>query len=489
MLLTLVVGLYASRVVLNVLGVSDFGVYNVVGGVVNMLAFLNVGMMGATQRFISFELGKKEDGRLNVVFSTAVMTHILISLIVFLLSEGIGLWILNYHLNIPVDRLYAANWVLQCSILTFIVSVLTVPYNSCIIAHEHMNVYAYISVAEALLKLGIVFCLIFVTFDHLVLYAVLVMFVQLIISFVYLVYSKKHFKECHFQYIYDKKLLKDIFSFAGWGMIGNTGFTLKDQGSNIILNLFFGTAVNAARGIATQVNNIILGFASNFSMAMNPQITKLYASGNIEESLKLIYSGSRLTFFLMSIIVVPFLINSDYVLKLWLGIVPEYTNEFVYIILIGSLIYSLAHTVASGIHATGNVKWLQISLASILLLELPIAYVILLFGGSPIQALLPSLLTIPLTLLARIIILKKYIPVCSLKDYLIGCVARCISIFIICFSISYYMSTFFANNSIWTVLLTSLFSVLINCTLIMILGINAIERNFIVSKIRSRIKR
>lgn len=487
MFLTLVVGLYASRVVLNVLGISDYGVYNVVGGLVNSLAFLNVGMMGATQRFISFELGKNETSRLNVVFSTSVITHVIIALIIVILLESFGVWFLNYKMIIEADRMYAANWVLQFSIFTFVLSVLTVPFNSSIIAHEHMNVYAYISIAEAVLKLLIVFCLLYLPVDHLILYSFLLMCVQLLISMSYIIYARKHFPECHFRYYIDKVLLKQMFSFAGWGMIGNTGFTLKDQGSNIIMNLFLGTTVNAARGIATTVNNIILNFASNVSMAMNPQITKLYASGDIQDSLKIVYSGARLTFFLMSLIAIPFLINSNYILHLWLGIVPEYSNEFVLIILLGSLIYSLAQTVASEIHATGHVKWLQISLAVILLSELPAAYIILKSGGSPVLALIPSLVTIPLSVFVRSVILKKYVLEFSLKEYLFGCVIRCIGVFIICFGICIYMRSFFTQDSLWTVFVTSVLSLLLNGSVIMIIGINYGERKLIVDKFCSMI--
>lgn len=489
MFLTLVVGLYASRVVLNVLGISDYGVYNVVGGLVNSLAFLNVGMMGATQRFISFELGKNETSRFYVVFSTSVITHVIIALIIVILLESFGVWFLNYKMIIEADRMYAANWVLQFSIFTFVLSVLTVPFNSSIIAHEHMNVYAYISIAEAVLKLLIVICLLYLPVDHLILYSFLLMCVQLLISMSYIIYARKHFPECHFRYYIDKVLLKQMFSFAGWGMIGNTGFTLKDQGSNIIMNLFLGTTVNAARGIATTVNNIILSFASNVSMAMNPQITKSYAAGNIEDSLKIVYSGARLTFFLMSLIAIPFLINSDYILHLWLGIVPEYTNEFVFIILIGSLFYTTAQTVASEIHATGNVKWLQISLAVILLSELPVAYFILRSGGSPVAALLPSLITIPLSVLARSIILKKYVSLFSLRKYLLGCVGRCIAVFIICISACYYLRSLFVDDTIWTVLITTSLSLVINGTLIFCLGITKQERCLIIDRISHIVKR
>ena len=484
MLLTMCVGLYASRVILNVLGVSDYGVYNVVGGIVNMLAFFNVGMTGATQRFISYELGRGDKERLDITFSTSVLTHIIIASIIIIVAEVVGLWLINTQLNIPDDRIYAANWVLQFSIFTFSLSVLIIPYNSCIIAHEHMNIYAYISVVEALLKLGIVFCLLCATVDRLILYAILVFCVQLFINCIYFIYCKNHFKECHYKYVYDKTLLKQMFSFAGWGMIGNTGFTLKDQGSNIILNLFFGTGVNAARGIATQVNNIINSFAANFSMAMNPQITKLYAVGSVDESMKLVYAGSRYTFFLLSLIAIPFLINSDYVLHLWLGIVPDYTNVFVYIILLGSLIYSLAHTVATAIHATGYVKWLQISLSTILLSELPIAYVILKLGGQPYHALLPSLITIPISVLARFIILKHYVSKYSFREYIFGCVFRCLAIFSVSFMFSYYVHSMMTPDSFVTLIISSIIALVILLSFILVFGINKNERAFVFARIR-----
>lgn len=489
MLLTMCVGLYTSRVVLNVLGVSDYGVYNVVGGIVNMLAFFNVGMMGATQRFISYELGKGDNQRLNTTFCTSVITHIIIAIIIIVIAEVIGVWLLNTRLNIPEGRMFAANCVLQLSIITFSFSVLIIPFNSCIIAHEHMNIYAYVSIIEALLKLGIAICLMFATIDHLILYASLILSVQLIVNIIYYIYCKRNFNECDFYFVWDKPLLKQMFSFAGWGMLGNTGFTFKDQGSNIILNLFFGTTINAARGVATQVNGIINSFAANFSMAMNPQITKLYAAGKIEESMKLVYAGSRFTFFLLSLIVVPFLINSNYILHLWLGIVPDYTNVFVYIILIGSLIYSLAHTVATAIHATGNVKWLQISLSTILLLELPIAYIVLKFGGQPHYALLPSLFTIPLSVLARFIILKHYVPKYSYREYLSGSVLRCIAIFILCFLSSYYIHSLMPSDTIYTLIYSSLISFSITSGIILFGGLKASERALVINKLKTKMRK
>ena len=484
MLLTMGVGLYTSRVILNTLGISDYGIYNVVGGTVNILAFFNVGMMGASQRFISYELGKGDARRLGVTFSTAVVTHAILALIILVLGEAIGVFLLNEYLNIPENRLFAANCVLQFSILTFVLSTIIIPFNSCIISHEHMNVYAYVSVVEALLKLGVAISLIYSTIDNLILYSSMLMGVQISVSAVYFFYCKTHFCECSSFRSFDVSQFKKMFSFAGWGMVGNTGFTLKDQCSNILLNLFFGTGINAARGIATQVNGIINGFAANFSMAMNPQITKLYASGNVKESMELVYAGSRFTFYLLSIIVIPFLINSNYILTLWLGQVPEYTNVFVSIILLGSLIYSLSHTVSTAIQATGNVKWFQISLSTILLTEIPIAYIILRLGGLPYHALLPSLLTIPLTLLVRIVILKKYVPDYSIRVYFISCVFKCFFIFLVSISISYYIRTLIPDECFLTVVLSSLSSLAITGLIIGAVGLNSRERLFIMNKLK-----
>lgn len=312
MVLIIIVGLYTSRVVLNTLGVSDYGIYNVVGGIVSMLAFLNSAMVAASQRFISFELGTDDSERLKKVFCTSVSIHIVLALIIFLIAETLGLWFVNTHLNIPAERMGAANWVYQCSILTLMLTVVSVPYNSCIVAHEHMKAFAYVSILEAVLKLLVVYLLLVGAVDKLVLYAILVAAVAFVIRIIYGIYCKRHFEECTYRFVLDRKLFKEMFAFAGWSIIGNLGFSMKDQGSNIILNLFFGTAVNAARGIAMQVNGIISNFSNNFTMALNPQITKQYAAGGTKASMELVYLGCRFSFFLLLMIVIPVFINMDY---------------------------------------------------------------------------------------------------------------------------------------------------------------------------------
>lgn len=482
MLITIVLGLYTSRIVLNALGINDYGIYSVVGGIVSMLTFLNVGMSGASQRFISFELGKDDKSSLNKVFSNCIISHYIIAFIIVIILETIGVWFVNNKLVIQHDRLYAANWVLQCSIVTLALSVISVPYNACIIAHEKMGEFAYISILEVFLKFIIALVILKCEFDKLIFYSTLIMIVQLIICIIYSVYCKRNFIECSCTLKPDKQLLKQMISFASWGCIGNMGFTLKDQLSNIILNLFFGTTVNAARGIAGQVNGIINGFAVNFTMAMNPQITKQYSAGNIGRSKELAMAGSRYSFFLLSIVSIPFMINVEYILKLWLGIVPEHTGIFVCIILIASCVYAMTHTISTAILATGRVKWFQILLSIILLLDVPAAYLILKIYHISYLALIPSIVTNGLTLIMRIILLHRYIPEYSIRDYLINTVCRCVSIFILASFFSFYIHSFFIDSFI-TVILTSTISTIIIMTLIYFCGINTKEREYVKDKI------
>lgn len=360
MLFTIIVGLYTSRVVLNTLGVNDYGIYNVVGGIVAMLAFLNSAMTAASQRFISFELGTKNYQRLKEVFSTSVTIHLIIAGIIFIISETIGLWFLNTHMNISSDRMEAANWVYQCSILTFMVTVISVPYNACIVAHERMKAFAYISIIEVGLKLIIVYLLLVFSTDKLITYAILIFSVSVIIRVIYGIYCKRNFEECIYRFSVKRALWKQMLSFVGWGMLANFGVSLRLQGANILLNIFFNPAVNAARGIAMQVNGIVINFSNNFLMALNPQITKEYANGNIDRTITLIYAGSRYSFYLLSIISLPMIVSIDYLLKLWLGIVPEYTNIFLKLTIVAALIDTMTYPMVTATYATGVLRRITI---------------------------------------------------------------------------------------------------------------------------------
>lgn len=475
MLVLIVVGLYSSRVVLNTLGVSDYGVYNVVGGIVSMLAFLNSAMTAASQRFISFELGIGNLERLKKVFSTSVSIHLILAVIIFVIAETFGLWFLNTYLNIEAGRMTAANWVYQCSVLTLMLTIASVPYNSCIVAHEHMRAFAYVGILEAILKLLIVYLLLVIRSDKLITYSLLVLCVALVIRLIYGIYCKRYFEECHYRFSFDCRLFAEMFSFAGWSIVGNMGFSLKNQGSNVILNLFFGTIINAARGIAMHVNGIIANFSNNFMMALAPQITKQYAAGNVEESIKLVYVGSRYSFFLLTLIATPVLINVDYLLTLWLGTVPKYTSSFLQLTLVAAMINSMATPLVAAIQATGKIRLFQIAICIVMSSELPLAYFLLFIGGAPYTAMYPTVLVVFIGLFVRFLILKHLIPLYGLRYFSFCVVGKNLLIGIACVAISMYFKNCF-DTSFVSFLLTSFISCAIVVLLVYVFGITGRER-------------
>lgn len=410
MILIMLVTLYTSRVVLAELGISDYGIYNVVGGVVMMFAFLNNSMATATQRYLTYELGKGDTEKIKKVFATALNIHIIIALIIVLLAETVGLWFLNYKMNIPVDRIVAANWVFQFSILTFCTNIIQVPYNAALISHEKMSIYAYISILEALLKLGIVYLLTISPFDKLAFYGVLVFLVQLMIRNLYQYYCRKHYKECRFALVWDKKLYKEMSGFAGWNMFGSIAWLLRDQGLNILLNLFFGPVINAARGISMQVCNAIMGFITNFQVALNPQITKNYANNNILQMENLVISGLKFSFILLFCIMLPLSLNVDFVLNLWLEKVPDYAGFFIILILIDSLIGNLFGTpLMTSLAATGKIRNYQIVVSSIIILIVPVSYIVLKLESRPEAVFYVSILLTGISGVVRFMFCHKQI--------------------------------------------------------------------------------
>ena len=383
MLLTMGVSLYTSRIVLNILGIEDFGIYNVVGGVVLMFSFLNSSMSSATQRFLSFELGKNDYTQLKKVFSMSVNIHAIIALAIFILAETIGLWFLNAKLVIPLERLEAANWVYQFSILSFMITVLSVPYNATIIAYERMKIYAYVSFVEVILKLIIVFALVWLGFDKLKMYATLVFSVSIIILIIYRTYCKRNFTETSYQFFWEKSLYRTLMNYAGWNLFGNVASVTFNQGINIMLNIFFGPAINAARAIAYQINSAVNGFVINFQMAMNPQIIKSFASGETKYMHQLIYQGAKYSFFLLFTLTLPILLETEIILKLWLKIVPEYTVIFTRLVLVNVLIDCISGPLMTAAQASGKIKLYQSVVGGLLLLILPLSYLFLKLGFSP----------------------------------------------------------------------------------------------------------
>ena len=487
MIVTIVLGLFTSRILLKALGFSDYGIINVVGGLVTMISFLRVGMSGAAQRFLSVEMGKGTLDSLKNTFCTTVYIHVLIAIIGVFALESVGVWFLNYKLNIPPERLYYANWVFQSTIISFAFTILSVPYNAAIIAHEHMKVFAYVTVGETVYRFILAFSLYYSPIDKLIMYSILSVIGSIGVQSLYWIYCKKHFEECTYKFRFDKSLAKEMFAFAGWGFVGNMGFSSKDQLSNILLNLFFDTTVNAGRGIAAKVSGIINSFAQNFTTALNPQIAKLYASGEQEKSRDLVYAGSRYAFSLLLIVAVPFLTNEHYLLMLWLGDIPPYADSFVFIILTSSLIYSMAHSTATAIMTTGKVRALQLGLALILLSEIPIAYIMLKAGCNPWQAMLPSIFTTFVTILYRFYLITKYVPIYSFKHFIVNTVLRCLAIYVVTLALSLYIRTLFPEG-FWYFVITTIISLLIVLAFIYAFGLTSTERRMAVKKVKQVLK-
>lgn len=376
-----IIGLYTSRVVLQVLGVSDYGVYNAVGGAVTMLSILSASLSTAISRYLTFELGKGDDERLKKVFSTSFIVQVLMALIVIIIGGVLGWWFLNTHMNIPAGRMGAANWVLFFSLFTFAVNLINVPYNASIVSHEKMDVYAYMSIVEALLKLVVVFTLFVSPLDKLKTYAVLLFAVSLVTRYIYMFYCHKHFEECRHYRSFDVKLLKEMSSFAGWNFLGNAAWTFNTQGINILVNIFFGVTLNAARGIATQINALVRQFVSNFMMALNPQITKSYAAGDLKKMHELVFRGARFSFYLMLFFAVPCCIETEKILLLWLTVVPDYTVLFVRLSFLSSMIMVMGNTLVTAQLATGKIKKYQIVMTICGVWVFPMTWLAFKLGG------------------------------------------------------------------------------------------------------------
>ncbi len=423
MLFMMGISLFTSRVVLNTLGVEDYGIYNVVGGVVAMFGFINNAMSSATTRYITYAIGKGDQDHLSTIFCTTLQIHTMIAGIVVLLGETIGLWFLYNKMQIPADRMYAAFWVLQCSLLSAVVMVISVPYNADIIAHEKMSAFAYISILEAVLKLAIVYVLVVFSFDKLILYAFLLLAVQLLIRFCYGHYCSKHYAETHYRHVWDKALFKEMTGFAGWSMFGNLSAVLFTQGLNMLLNVFFGPVVNAARAVAVQVQNAIQQFVGNFQMALNPQITKTYAQNDLAGMHKLMFRSSRFSFFLLFFLSLPLLFETDFVLRVWLKTVPADTVVFLRIIICTSLIYSIANPLITANQATGKVRKYQAVCGTILLCILPTSYVLLRLGLPAYSVFIVHFFMEALAQIARMVMLRPLIGL-RVRDYMRNVYAR-----------------------------------------------------------------
>lgn len=485
-LLIMMITLYTSRVILNQLGVEDYGVYQVVGGVVAMFSVISSSLSSSISRFITFELGRGDIQKLNSIFSTSINIQLGISALVLLLGETVGAWFLNAYMNIPVERMVAANWVLQCSLLSFCVGLISVPYNACIIAHEHMTAFAYISILEACLKLAICYMLIISPWDKLISYAVLMLAVSVIIRIIYGIYCNRNFIECHYKLTHEKETLKDMTGFAGWSFLTNVAWIFNTQGINLLINMFFGVTLNAARGIATQVESAVLQFVNNFTTAINPQITKSYAANHREEMYMLVCRGAKFSFLLLLFMALPLMLETDFVLEKWLKVVPEYAPIFTRLSLIAMMVNVLGSSSYTACMATGDIKRYSIWVSLIGFLVFPLSWMGYLLGMPPESTYYFYVIVYIGVLFARYIIMRSLIqfPLSMMwKNVLLPVTVT--TLVAIALPILVFLQI---QPSVERFLLTCIVSVLSIGTTAYYLGLSKREREVITKKILSKIR-
>ncbi|WP_066627073.1 MATE family efflux transporter [Labilibacter marinus] len=487
MLFTVGVALYTSRVVLETLGVVDYGIYNVIGGVVAMFGFLTNTMATASQRFLAFDIGTKNIENLKRTFSVTFVIYLFFAVIILLTGETIGIWFIKNKLTIPPDRLEATIIIYHLSLVSFIIVIMRIPYNAVIIAYEKMGFYAWSSIVEVGLKLIIVFALVYFKYDKLILYCTLMLIVVFIISLLYLLYCLIHFKETKIKFCWDSKLFNSMFGFAGWSLFDGLANIGKNEGVNILINIFFNPAINAARGIAFQVSSQIIGFVTNFQMAASPQLTKYYASNDYEGLKKLYYQSSRLSYYLLLIISVPVIIEVELLLTIWLKNVPEYTILFTRLILVNRLIDCLTGTTNSVVQATGNIKYYQIISGVIMLLNLPVSFMFLSVGYPPESTLVVSISISIVLLLVRLYITQRIIGL-NFKDYLYGIVFKNLLITLIAVVIPVILYTQM-DVGYTRFLLTTASSIVSTVFVIYAIGLLDKEKNLIISFINNHFRK
>lgn len=488
MFLTMGVALFTSRVILQSLGIQDYGIYNVVAGFVSMFTFINSAMTSATQRYVTFAIGKNESNRINTVFCTSMNIHILISVLLVLVAETFGLWFLNTHMTIPTGRLFAANIVYQCAILSTVVMIVSTPYNALIVAHEKMSAFAYISILDVSVKLLIAYLLHISSYDRLIVYAILMFGAQFLIRQIYSIYCHKHFPESKFRIVKDMPLFKEMISFSGWNLFGNLASVGSGQGINVILNMFFGPVVNAARGVAIQVQNAVLGFSSNFQMAINPQITKNYATGNLSYMHTLIYASSKYSFYLLFILSLPIVLEADNILSVWLGTVPEHTSNFLRLALITSIVNAMAGPLTIAAQAYGKIKRYQSVVGGILLLSFPVAYVCLKLGGSPEMVYIVDLVVVCTAQIVRIYMMRNMIKL-SIREYLKEVILRVCLVAIAGGMVPIIAYVYLKDNTFLSFMSVCLVSVLSVVVSVYFIGIKRGEREKVKAFIKSKIKK
>ena len=486
MFLIIAVSLYTSRVVLNVLGVTDYGIYNVIGGVVALMGLLNGAMTSATNRFFAFELGNNDEVALKRTFSMSINIYMIVALFIVFLAETIGLWFVNTQLVIPSDRLVAANYAYQFSVVTCIVALFTIPFNASIIAHEDMNVFAYVSILEVLLKLGVVYLINLFSFDKLCFYSTLLFLVSISITISYGIYCRSHYSECRYSFDWDKGLFKKLVSYSSWNLFGASAAVVKSQGLNVLLNVFFDPSVNASRGISAQVSAAVKQFGNNFFMAVRPQIIKYYAQGDLTNMFNLVIRSAKMTTFLLLALALPLYIDAPFIIRLWLGQMPDYVVVFTRLMLIISVVEVMSNPIMASCHATGRVALYQSVVGTIIILNVPVSYVFLKFGCPPPTVYVISFIITTVAFYVRLLILKRLIPTFPVLRFNFESVVRGI---IVC-AFSIIIPVWFHQHHTGTLLDLILLIIIYETCLfisILFLGLNKEERNILFSFVKNKI--
>lgn len=478
--------LYTTRVILRILGVEDYGIYNVVCGFVSMFAFLNTSMSNGIQRFYNFEYGKNGIAGATKVYNTAIIIQIFLSIIIVILAESFGLWYLYNKMVIPIERFSAALIIFQCSIFSFVFIIIQAPYTAAVMAHECMDFYAIISVFDAVIKLGIVLILPFLNFDKLIIYGVLYSSISVINFLIYYFFCKRKFPEIKFIRSFDKSMFSSMLGFSGWNIFGSLSGVMKEQGINLVLNFFFGPTVNAARGVANQVNSGLQSFVTNLTVPVRPQVIQSYAKGDIERTLRLTYSVSKLSCCCLLLVALPILVEIEYVLKIWLGDnIPEKSAYFIIIVTATSFFSNLNAAISGVVHASGKMKWYQIVGGSIGILSVPLAYIVLKSGGEPSSALWVVFIMMGLTQIVSLIILKTIISF-SIKEYLRQVIFPILIVILSSLWLPLVLHNFISIGFIRFIVVctTSILLTLIN---IFFIGLNKSEKNIVKQLLSKKI--
>lgn len=486
MLVTMVVSLFTTRINFQALGVDNFGIYNIVGSVIVFFTFINSGLTTATRRYITAELAQGNEDSQRNVFNLAIWAHILIALIIVILGETIGLGVVNNLLNIPDDRMMAANVVYQLSIFTAVLNIMQAPYTAAITANERMNIYAYISIFDIFAKLGVAYGVMIIAGDKLIIYGVLLTIASTLVIFINRIYCHRVFSMCRYKKPHNRNLLREMFGYMGWNLTGQGAIVLTNQGVSVLVNIFFNVAANAAMGVSNQITGIVTHFVSNFQVAFHPQITKLYVSRNYSDLIRLANRCSRISSYLVLVFIIPICFQVNNFLTLWLGDYPTYAVEFCVITLIAIFIDSMSAPLWMILSADKNVKKYQIVISSIYAMNFLISWIVLNLGFPPYSVIVVRVIVYCIAVTARLLLVKEKIPVFPMVLWLKEVPLKTLSVAIIPIVSCFLIGNLNIRSQLWELLVKGSFAFFVSCLAVFFIGMTMNEKRFILERVFKR---